>query len=117
MKKNIEKLTTVCDICESDDCVFHHCVGCGKDFCYKCQETKPVGQKFSHSVYCSGSYDCFLCVACIADPTPKVQSILAVYLKIQQLRNETKSFYEDFEKRSKVAEVKVKEIVEKYHIR
>lgn len=117
MKRKTEKLITFCDVCDSGDSVFYHCEGCEKDFCYKCQNKSVVGQKFVHSVHCSGSSDCFLCIACLAKPTPKVQAILAAYLKIQQLRNETAAFYADFEKRRKTAEVAVRDIVEKYNIK
>ena len=117
MKKMTEKQITFCDACESDDSVFYHCEGCNKDFCYKCQEKKVVGQKFTHAIHFSGSTDCFLCMECLAKPTPKVKELLAAYLKIQQLRNEGKSWNEDFDKRCKMAEKEVNIIAKKHNIK
>lgn len=117
MKKKSEKLIAFCDICESDDSVYYHCAGCGKDFCYNCQNKNSVGQKFVHAVCFSGSCDCFLCMDCLASPTPAVKTMLAAYLKIQQLRNEAKAWNEDFDKRCKLAEAEVQKVAEKYNIK
>ncbi len=117
MKKRTERTITFCDACENDDSVYYHCAGCAKDFCYKCQDKDSVGQKFIHAVRFSGSCDCFLCMDCLAKPTPAVKVILAAYLKIQQLRNEAKVWGEDFDKRCKTAEAKVEEVAKKYNIK
>ncbi len=117
MKKMMEKTITLCDACESDDLVYNHCAGCGRDFCYKCQNKDSIGQRFSHAVHFSGSCDCFLCMDCLASPTPKTKEILAAYLKIQQLRNEAKVWNEDFDKRCKTAEAKVQEVAKRYDIK
>ena len=117
MKKIVEREVIFCNFCESDNSVYYHCNGCGKDFCYKCQNKKAVGQKFAHAVHFSGSCDCFLCMDCLANPTPETKEILAGYLKIQQLRNEAKSWNDDFDKRCKTAEAEVNKIVKKYNIK
>jgi hypothetical protein len=117
MKKVVEKEVEFCDNCGSDDCVFNECIGCGKHFCYECNDKKKVGQKYSHAVYCSGSRDAYLCTDCILLPTPKIQEILEVYGKIANLRSESKVWYEDFEKRTKEAEAAVKVLAEKHSIK
>ncbi len=53
---------------------------------------------------------------CLAQPTPAVKAILVAYLKIQRLRNESKVWNEDFDKRRKVAEAEVKKTADKYNI-
>ncbi len=116
MKKQTEKTITCCDNCQTDEHVFNNCAGCGKDFCFNCDKSKNVGQKFSGAVSFSGSGDCYICTTCLANPTPTVQAILAAYLTIRQLRNESKAFYENFEKRVKEAEAKVRIIVSKYNL-
>ena len=111
MKKKVEKTIDVCDNCGADDMVFYHCLGCGKDFCYNCNDKRNVGKKYIHSVNFSGPDDGYFCVACLSLPTPKVSKILKAYLKIESLRNEQKAWYEDFSKREKEAELALKNII------
>lgn len=117
MKREVLKMVKFCDACESEDSIYYECVSCGKNFCYNCKQKNSVGQEFRHAVHFSGSFDCFLCMDCLASPTPKTKEILAAYLKIQQLTEEEKSWYECFRKRCEDAETKVKVIADKYSIK
>ncbi len=117
MEKQVLKKIKFCDICGTDQSVFNTCSNCSKDFCYDCQKKNIAGQEFPHAVHFSGSTDCYLCMGCLASPAPKVKTILSAYLKIQQLRNESKAFYDDFDVRCKAAETKVKEVAGKYNIK
>lgn len=112
MEKQVLRRIKFCDICGTDQNIFYKCSGCGKDICCTCQEKNALGQKFCHAVNFPGSIDCYLCMECLAKPTPKVKTILSAYLKIQQLRNERTAFNDDFDVRCKAAEAKVKEVAD-----
>ena len=117
MKKMVEKEVEFCDNCGSDDCVFNECNGCGKHFCYDCNEDKGMGKKYIHSVYCSGTGDAYLCNDCLSRPTPKVTGILRAYEAVQRLRVENENWQKDFGKRCEAAKAETKRVAEKYKIR
>lgn len=82
------------------------CLGCGKDFCYDCQEKKGV--RYNPGVFTSGSGDGFYCHAC--DKSNATSALHQAFVSILELRNESDRWNEDFQKRKLAAEKHLAEI-------
>lgn len=99
---------SICDFCGSDH-AYSHCRRCGKDACYKCEEVHGIG--FKHSVWASGSGDGFYCHQCLTQIQPGTDELLLAYRTIHSLKMEAKGWNEDFTKRAKTAEERLKELL------
>lgn len=100
----VKQTITTCDFCGSGGC-FRKCLGCQKDVCYTCMDTK--GTDYKHAVYFSGSGDGFYCHDCDGKkPTP----LLLAYREIRDLTRERQIFDADFSKRMKEAEALVESL-------
>lgn len=92
-----------CDVCGTEEEYVPPCDECGKDMCYKCRQTHSI--EYPHSVSCSGWGDGLYCVECDQKlRASETDARHSAYLRIQELRNEERRFYEDFRARSTVAE-------------
>ncbi len=107
MKKKVTKELDVCDWCNTDEPVYNKCSICGKHACY--DHKKEYMTEFPHAVCFSGTGDGTYCNECLLKHPP--DELRLAYLEIQRLREEQKQYYKDFERRSKLAEERVKELL------
>ncbi len=115
MKKLINKEVIFCDRCNKEVEYSAECVSCGSEFCYDC--SKKIGKTFSAGVFYSGSGDSYFCHTCIQNIPPEMTSLFAAYIRIQALRQEQKTMWEDFDKRRNNAEEELQQLLKKgtYH--
>ena len=108
MKKQITTDTHICDNCGKQQAYIESCLSCGKEFCYDCEKTEGI--MYRHAVHFEGSGDGFFCNTCLGQMNNKHPKwiLYQAYAAITNLRNEEAGWYKDFDKRSKVAEAKLK---------
>ncbi len=106
MLKEKYEMVPCCDFCGSNKNVFEKCLGCGADVCFEC--AKKAGKDFPHSTWGSGSGDGYFCNSCLSKPPEKIQKILSLYLRIQELRIINEGFYEKFKKDAANVEAELK---------
>ena len=100
----VSKEARICDFCKKvETYTWNACLRCGKDICHACRDT--VAKHYEHSVYASGSGDGAYCNECDAilrkAGTDEKHN---AYLAIKALRDESKSWSDNFERRRKEAE-------------
>jgi len=110
MKKTVTVEKSFCDVCGKVASGYQSCMSCGKEFCYKCEETEAV--KYSHAINLSGSNDGFYCKDCDIKLINSKDELHSAYREIKRLKEEQTSWYNDFKCRSGFAELKVKQIRE-----
>lgn len=104
-----QKMVTVdvCDTCGADSGYHSKCLICGNAACYEC-ERKGELIEYEHAVSFSGSGDGHYCKACNIAQMKNPSPLFRAFTKIQDLRAESKQFWEDFECRSRAAESNLK---------
>lgn len=108
MKKEVKKIELFCDFCGKIS--FEQCLNCGIDICWECQKTKA--KEYRHAVSFSGSGGGVYCNDCDAVLRKTANPLHSAYLVVEALRNESSGWYLAFEKKSKEAESRLKELVE-----
>lgn len=101
MKKTIQTEVTICDNCKEQS-YCESCLSCGVDHCWRCRD--KCGHEYKQGLYISGSGDGYYCNACDAKMALSDDKRYAAYRKIHELREESKAWNEDFEKRRRQAE-------------
>lgn len=98
----------LCDFCRTEEAPYLVCFGCGKRACFTCRERI---NRYNAGVFFS-SNDAYWCQACeMQRLTGKVKdNVFDDYLAIKKLRLEHVAWSEEFTKRMKEAEEKVKHI-------
>lgn len=103
-----EKTVTVfiCEECGKEfDYEHYKCLGCGRSVCFDCRETL----KEYHSVlFHAGSGDGYFCPKCDSTPPDRVRVLHEAYRVIESLRSESKSWNEEFRRRTNKAEAKLR---------
>lgn len=101
----------VCDFCGADKDVWASCTECGKDICYVC---KPKHAKeYAHACWVRGSGDGLYCFDCIGKLMKEKDPLYHAYLAIEMLVKEYSSYYEDFKKRSDLADKLLADLIAK----
>ena len=112
MKKIIEKEVTICDCCKKEN-YLDKCLNCGVEHCHNCQKTQGV--IFNHAVNFSGSDDGYYCNQCNGELSRSKQDPLYnAYNKIKMLRDEAKKFYSIFDKKRKIAEHELGNLIKEH---
>lgn len=109
MKKIIEKEVQICDCCGKET-YCDSCLRCGLEHCWECR--KECGVEYTHGVHFSGSGDGYYCTICndeLAKQGP--DNLYNCYVKIANLKKESKEWYLDFHARSDKAEARLKQLV------
>lgn len=111
MKKTIEIVADICDVCGEQCDYSDPCLACGVEHCYECKKT--LGKEYRHSVYVSGSGDGYYCNDCDRKLTISGRdSLHAAYWRIESLRHEKKAWYQDFQRRAEDAEKILRDVQE-----
>jgi hypothetical protein len=109
MKKPLTIQQSYCDFCGEKASGYQLCLSCGRDFCYDC--ARKHGVEYNHGVHCAGSGDGLYCLECDQKMREKGDRLHSAYVKIHILREQEKSFYEDFKTRCEAAENELKTIL------
>jgi hypothetical protein len=110
MEKSRTIKVRVCESCGEDASYSFCCLNCKKDYCY---EHKNRVVELPHSVHFKGGCDIYLCVGCVGTHRRELDDIIDAYQKIALLREESKSYWEDFKKRTDIAEKEAKRLYER----
>ncbi len=102
MKKKVTTEIHVCERCDKERDYMPCCDCCQKDFCHKCA-TEAL-REYGHAVFFSGSQDGRYCHDCDKTLRENGDAAHAAYRRVEGLRQEHKSWYADFNERSKAAE-------------
>lgn len=103
MKRQVQKIETVCDFCNKEN-AWYSCLGCKKDVCYECLETKGIW--YYHGCFSQGSGDGFYCAEC--NSINPGDALLEAYRTIRKLRAEYDSFLVEWDRRRGLAEEHLK---------
>ncbi|MFA6064002.1 MAG: hypothetical protein WC736_15545 [Gallionella sp.] len=103
-KEMVERIG--CDFCGGEAHALDRCLLCGQDICWDCKKTKA--REYHHAVYFSGSGDGTYCLDCDAKLRKSNDPLHSAYRAIEGLRNEYQGWVEDFDKRKKEAEARLK---------
>ena len=86
---------------------------CGVEHCWECQ--KKLGIEYTHAVQSQGSDNGYYCKTCDEflreNKEGIVDSLHSAYLAIKMLRDEERTFYDNFEKRVNKAELHLKNLL------
>ena len=107
MKKQEMCEVNYCDACGKRRDYLQKCCGCVRELCCDCMEGRMV--TYPPGVQSSGDNGNF-CNKCDANPPEKVKAIHAAFREIMELRVIEKSWCEDFDKRCKAAEARLKKL-------
>jgi hypothetical protein len=112
MKKTIKKEAHYCDVCNKEEDYISECLGCGKEFCFDCKDKH--GYEYSYKVYFRGWGDGYYCNECIKGLTKSKESArFNAYLRIQELKEESESIYDEFKKKQEKAEKEIEKFLDK----
>jgi hypothetical protein len=103
----------MCDCCKDRD-AWYICVGCQKEYCFDCYNYEGV--LYSHSINFSGTGDIYVCRECDREPPESIKALLSAYKEVRKLRKEGEESYEEYQRRSKVAELHAEMELSKYKI-
>ena len=110
MRKIVEKEITLCDSCEKES-YLESCLRCGVEHCYDCKKLKGI--EYTHGVRFSGTGDGYYCNECDSILFTKEHSELhSAYVRIKNLKTESRLFYADFDKRANTAEQTLSQLKE-----
>ena len=112
MKQVVREEKRICDVCKVKESYSHNaCLGCGKDICWECRDTRGFGVEYKHGVHVGGSGDGCYCQECDARLTAEGTDQLHIaYRVIKALREEEVKWYANFNARREVAETNLKAI-------
>ncbi len=101
MKKEVSVVQTICDFCNKETC-YVHCLGCGKDICWHCQQQNGIS--FRHSHIFTGSEDGWYCHPCYASKSASPDSLFTNFRDLTLLMEKHEEWAIDFKHEFAAAE-------------
>ena len=112
MKKKVEMIVEICDVCGSKDVWLYKCVKCGIEFCGDCLDKSGV--RYAQEMNIMSTSDGIYCKTCDdALSKSKTDKLHNAFVKLVLLKEESETFYTDWSKRRKLAEKEIERWINK----